>query len=77
MESALQYLDPLSIPLDKFRVVQNTYGNNSCGMLIFVLRDHYEQSKIIRWILEKDYMLRDMEFKDYTIWSRKNIKEHE
>ena len=39
-----------SIPLDKFRAVQDTYGNNSCGMLIFVLRDHYEQSKIIRWI---------------------------
>ncbi len=72
-----QHADPLSIPLDKFRAVQNTYGNNSCGMLIFVLRDHYEQSKIIRWILEKDYMLTDMEFKDYTIWSRKNIKEHE
>ena len=61
----------------EFRAVQDTYENNSCGMLIFVLRDHYEQSKIIRWILEKNYMLTDMKFKDYLIWSRKNIKEHE
>ena len=66
-----------SIPLDKFRAVQDTYGNNSCGMLIFVLRDHYEQSKIIRWILEKNYMQTDMKFKDYLIWSQKNIKQHE
>ena len=33
------------------------------------MRDHYEQSKIIRWVLDENYKLTDMKFKDYQIWS--------
>jgi len=33
------------------------------------LRDHYAQSKIVRWFLEKNYAKTDMKFKDYLIWS--------
>ena len=52
------------------------YDKKSCGKLILVLRDHYTQSEIIRWFL-KNYAKTDMKFKDYLIWSRKNIKEYE
>ena len=64
---------------DGFYFFQSSKGDHdkkSCGKLILVLRDHYTQSEIIRWFL-KNYAKTDMKFKDYLIWSRKNIKEHE
>ena len=33
------------------------------------MKDHYDQSKIIRWFLEKNYKKTGMKFKDYQIWS--------
>jgi len=51
---------------------QGDYNKKSCGKLILVLRDHYIQSEIIRWFL-KNYVKTDMRFKDYIIWSGKNI----
>jgi len=59
-----------------FQSFKGNHDKKSCGKLILVLRDHYNQSKIIRWFL-KNYAKTDMKFKDYLIWSRKNIKEHE
>jgi len=56
-----------------FKTSKNVLGENSCGKLIVVLRDHYTQSEIIRWFL-KNYVKTEMKFKDYIIWSRKNIK---
>jgi len=55
-----------------FQSSKGDFNNKSCGKLILVLRDHYIQSEIIRWFL-KDYAETDMRFKDYIIWSRKNI----
>ena len=55
--------------LRSFKSTKNTLGENSCEKLILVMRDHYEQSKIIRWVLDENYKLTDMIFKDYQIWS--------
>ena len=55
--------------LRSFKSTNNTLGENSCEKLILVMRDHYEQSKIIRWVLDENYKLTDMIFKDYQIWS--------
>ena len=51
-----------------FKSSKNILGGISCGNMILVLRDHYKQSEIIRWIL-KNYVKTDLEFKDYQIWS--------
>ena len=56
--------------LHSFKSTNNTLGENSCEKLILVMRDHYEQSKIIRWVLDENYKLTDMKFKDYQIWSQ-------
>ena len=61
---------------DRLHYFKAFKGNNekkSCGELILVLRDHYTQSKIIKWFLKKNYAKNNMKFKDYLIWSRKNI----
>ena len=47
----------------------NILNESSCDSLILVMSDHYDQSKIIRWVLEKYYKKTDMRFKDYQIWS--------
>jgi len=54
------------------RFFRDASGGNvekNCGDLILVLRDHYAQSQIIRWFLEKKYSKTDLEFKDYMIWT--------
>jgi len=55
--------------LHSFKYTNNSLGENYCGKLILVMRDHYQQSKIIRWFLEKNYKKTAMRFKDYQIWS--------
>ena len=52
-----------------FKSSKNILGKSSCEKLILVMRDHYYQSKIIRWVLEKNYKKTYMRFKDYQIWS--------
>ena len=52
-----------------FKSSKNIIGKNSCDKLILVMQDHYDRSKIIRWVLEKNYKRTDMRFKDYQIWS--------
>jgi len=52
-----------------FKSSENIHGENYCGNLILVLRDHYDQSTIIKWFLEKNYNKSDISFKDYQIWS--------
>ena len=52
-----------------FKNSKNIHGKNSCDKLILVMQDHYDQSKIIKWVLEKNYKKTDMIFKDYQIWS--------
>ena len=52
-----------------FKSSKNLLEKNSCDKLILVMRVHYDQSKIIRWFLEKNYKKTDMTFKDYQIWS--------
>ena len=74
-ESTAYILDPSG--LNFFQSSKGDHDKKSCGKLILVLRDHYTQSEIIRWILKKNYAKTDMKFKDYLIWSRKNIKQHE
>jgi len=67
VDSAAFILNPEG--LHSFKYTSNSLGKNSCGKLILVMRDHYDQSKIIRWFLEKNYKKTDMRFKDYQIWS--------
>ena len=74
-ESTAYILDPSG--LNFFQSSKGDHDKKSCGKLILVLRDHYTQSEIIRWFLKKNYAKTDMKFKDYLIWSRKNIKQHE
>ena len=50
-------------------IPKNNLVKNSCDKLILVMQDHYDQSKIIKWVLEKNYKNIDMSFKDYQIWS--------
>ena len=73
--SVAYILDPGGLHF--FQTSKGDHDKKSCGKLILVLRDHYTQSEIIRWFLKKNYAKTDMKFKDYLIWSRKNIKEHE
>jgi hypothetical protein len=66
-DSVAYILDPMGL-----HFFQSSKGDNdkkSCSELILVLRDHYAQSKIVRWLLEKNYAKTDMKFKDYLIWS--------
>jgi 3-methyladenine DNA glycosylase AlkC len=42
---------------------------NHCDKVVLVMRDHYAQSEIIRWVLEENYRKTEMVFKDYMIWS--------
>ena len=65
-DSSAYILNPEGIHF--FVSSKNVFGKNSCGNLILVLRDHYTQSEIIRWIL-KSYVKTDLKFKDYQIWS--------
>ena len=66
-DSAAYILDPMGLHF--FQSSKGDYDKKSCGKLILVLRDHYAQSKIVRWLLEKNYAKTDMKFKDYLIWS--------
>ena len=66
-DSAAYILDPKGLHF--FQSSKGDYDKKSCGKLILVLRDHYAQSKIVRWLLEKNYAKTDMKFKDYLIWS--------
>jgi len=52
-----------------FQSSKGDYDKKSCGKLILVLRDHYAQSKIVRWFVEKNYVKTNMKIKDYIIWS--------
>ena len=52
-----------------FKSSKNILGGNSCDKLILVMQDHYDQSEIIKWVLEKNYKKTNMSFKDYQIWS--------
>ena len=65
--STAYILDPSGI--HPFRTSYGENGKESCGNLILVLKDHFEQSKIIRWFLDKQYSKTDMKFKDYMIWT--------
>ena len=60
-------LDPRGLHF--FQSSKGDLDKKYCGKLILVLRDHYSQSEIIRWLLEKNYAKTDMKFKDYLIWS--------
>jgi len=55
--------------LHYFKSSKNILGGNSCDKLILVMHDHYDQSEIIKWVLEKNYKKTDMSFMDYQIWS--------
>ena len=55
--------------LHSFQSSKGDYDKKSCGKLILVLRDHYAQSKIVRWFVEGNYVKTSMRFKDYIIWS--------
>ena len=55
--------------LDKSTKIKFSFKFLSCDKLIFVLHDHYVQSKIVRWFIGKNYVKTDMKFKDYLIWS--------
>jgi hypothetical protein len=67
VDSAAYILDPMGSHF--FQSSKSDHDKKSCGKLILVLRDHYSQSEIIRWLLEKNYAKTDMKFKDYLIWS--------
>jgi len=67
VDSAAYILDPRGLHF--FQSSKSDHDKTSCGRLILVLRDHYSQSEIIRWLLEKNYAKTDMKFKDYLIWS--------
>ena len=66
-DSAAYILDPRGLHF--FQSSTGDYDKKACGELILVLRDHYSQSEIIRWLLEKNYAKTDLKFKDYLIWS--------
>ena len=67
VDSAAYILNPMGLHF--FQSSKSDHDKKSCGKLILVLRDHYSQSEIIRWLLEKNYAKTDMKFKDYLIWS--------
>ena len=65
--SAAYILDPKG--LHYFKPSEGDYDKKSCGTLVMVLRDHYAQSKIIRWFLEENFVKTNMKYKDYLMWS--------
>ena len=66
-ESSAYILDPRGLFF--FKSSNGSADKNACGKVVLVMRDHYEQSEIIRWLLGKNYRETDMLFKDYMIWS--------
>ena len=66
-ESSAYILDPRGLHF--FKSSQGSADKNACGKLILVMKDHYAQSEIVRWVLEKNYLKTEMVFKDYMIWS--------
>jgi len=67
-DSTAYTLDPRGLHF--FQSSDGDFNKRSCGKLILVLRDHYRQSKIIRWFLDKkNFHKTNLEFKDYIIWS--------
>ena len=66
-ESSAYILDPRGLYF--FNSSQGSADKNACGKLILVMKDHYAQSEIVRWVLEKNYLKTEMVFKDYMIWS--------
>ncbi len=68
-ESSAYILDPRG--LHYFKSSNGSVDKNACGKVVLVMRDHFEQSEIIRWLLEKNYKETELFFKDYMIWSVK------
>ena len=68
-DSSAYTLDPRGLRF--FKSSSGSADKNSCGKLVLVMRDHFEQSEIIRWLLEKNYKETELFFKDYMIWSVK------
>ena len=66
-DSVAYILDPRGLHF--FKSSNGSADKNACDKVVLVMRDHYEQSKIIRWLLEKSYVKTDMKLKDYLIWS--------
>ena len=66
-ESSAYILDPRGLQF--FKSSSGSADKNACGKLVLVMRDHYAQSEIIRWFIEKNYQETEMVFKDYMIWS--------
>jgi hypothetical protein len=66
-ESSAYILDPQGLQF--FKSSTGSSDKNACGKVVLVMRDHYEQSEIIRWVLEGNYRETEMVFKDYMIWS--------
>ncbi len=66
-DSSAYTLDPRGLRF--FKSSSGSADKNSCGKVVLVMSDHYAQSEIIRWVLEKNYEETEMFFKDYMIWS--------
>jgi|SaaInlV_150m_DNA_3_1039698.scaffolds.fasta_scaffold13256_2 hypothetical protein len=66
-ESSAYVLDPQG--LHYFKSSNGSADKNACDKVVLVMRDHYAQSEIIRWVLEENYRKTEMVFKDYMIWS--------
>ena len=66
-ESSAYILDPRG--LHYFKASSGSADKNACGKVVLVMRDHYAQSEIIRWMLEVNYRKTELVFKDYMIWS--------
>ena len=66
-ESSAYILDPRGLHF--FKSSSGSADKNACGKVVLVMRDHYSQSEIIRWVLEENYRKTEMVFKDYMIWS--------
>ena len=66
-DSSAYTLDPRGLRF--FKSSSGSADKNDCGKVVLVMRDHYAQSEIIRWVLEKNYEETEMFFKDYMIWS--------
>ena len=71
-KSSVHILDPNGIHF--FKSFRGGANKKDCGKLVVVMRDHFKNSNIIKWFLEKKLYKTDMIFKDYIIWSsNKNI----
>jgi len=66
-DSSAYTLDPRGLRF--FKSSSGSADKNDCGKVVLVMRDHYAQSEIIRWVLEGNYRKTEMVFKDYMIWS--------